>query len=138
MSSVAYDCNCTQLVVGTGDGLQRDRASSVGAPHVVLGGSVLAKVNKLGEVGSSKGEQKDGDGDACTESASLSLRVRMKLVSVVKSRVYRSRLTAVKPEDPDKTPVLALEAPELAGTFEDVLFPPPPRVRVLVVTFSHV
>lgn len=41
-------------------------------------------------------------------------------------------------EEPDKTPVLTLEAPELDGTAEEVLFPLPPRVRVLVVTFSHV
>ena len=47
------------------------------------------------------------------------------------------RLTAVRFEEPDNTPVFALE-PELAGTAEEVPLPPPPRVRVLVVSFLHV
>jgi hypothetical protein len=47
-------------------------------------------------------------------------------------------LTAVSPDEPDRTPVLTLDASELVGTADVVLLPPPPRVRVLVVTFSHV
>lgn len=47
------------------------------------------------------------------------------------------RLTAVRLEEPDNTPVLELE-PEVAGTAEEVPLPPPPRVRVLVVSFLHV
>jgi hypothetical protein len=70
-------------VVGTGDGLQGNRASGVGSPHVAFGRG-LAKVDELGEVGGSEGEQEDRDGNTCTEATSLSLKAR--IVSVVRCK----------------------------------------------------
>lgn len=123
-------------MVRSGDGLQGDRASSVGSPHVVLGGRAFAKVDELSKVSRGEGQQKDRNGHTCTETSSLCLKSERCQYQIWVEE--GSRLTAVKPEDPDKTPVLPLETLELSGTLEDVLFPLPPRVRVLVVTFSQV